>query len=281
MKNYLGIIALLALLIASCTGDSTGINIPCETPTNFTITDYNNLVEVSLGWGENEEEGLWKIEYGLHEYTQGEGNTATTETNSITINGLDFNAAYDFYIRTKCDDGFSDWIGPVTNTPEETSASNALMTANIKGVQYDYMVPFLWQTFTDNAVSISHFGGDPYLKIQGNSTPQDVTLENSKEINIFIPESDWAVGTYNLAAEGGAGSNVNLVYRDINEEDSQAFEGDNGILTITEFNLEERVIRGTFEFTFTQHFVGTGDIEGPFQVLNGTFDYSLDDEFFD
>jgi len=287
MKNKFGLIALLVLIIVGCSGDDTGTSDSCDTPSNFTIVNYTNLVKVDLGWDENEDASLWEIEYGIQGFNQGEGDVVTSEINLVTISNLDFNIAYDFYIRTECGDVFSEWIGPVTNTSEETPQSYALMTANIKGVQYDYMVPFLWGVFTDNAVSIISYGDveEPFLKIQGNSTPQDVTFENSKEINLFIPESNWAVGTYNLGVDNTDNSglpqpHVNLIYNDANQDPTQAYEGEFGELIITEFNLEDRVIKGTFEFTFELYNVNTGELSGPFDCLDGTFEYSLDDEYF-
>ncbi|MCF6306630.1 MAG: hypothetical protein L3J09_01605 [Flavobacteriaceae bacterium] len=288
MKKQFSLIILLTLLIVGCAGDDTEENISCDLPSNFTIVNYTNLVKVDLGWDENENTTFWEIEYALQGFTQGEGTIISSEINSVTINNLSFNAAYDFYIRAKCGNVFSDWIGPVTNTPEETPQSYALMTANIKGIQYDYMVPFLWGVFTDNAVSIISYGDveEPFLRVQGNSTPQDVTFDNSKEINLFIPESNWAVGTYNLGVDntdnsGSPQPHVNLIYNDANQDPTQAYEGEFGELIITEFNLEDKVIKGTFEFTFTLYNVNTGETTGPFDCLDGTFEYSLDDEYFD
>lgn len=51
---------------------------------------------------------------------------------------------------------------------------------------------------------------------------------------------------------------------------------DEGTVTITEFNLIDKVIRGTFEFTYKRYFEDTGQVTGPYNCLNGTFDYSLD-----
>lgn len=168
----------------------------------------------------------------------------------------------------------------------------ALMTANLIGEQFDYMVPFFYPVF-NKAVYIATFTGDDnqekFLHIQGNTTPTGMT-DFTKEVNLYIPESLWSVGTYTLDDDPFAydsnnnttpQANYNMIYNN-GDGSSQTYELDNGgTITIIEFNLQDRIIRGTFEFTFTRYFVGTGEETGPFECLNGTFDYSLDDEYFD
>ncbi|MGV6828310.1 MAG: fibronectin type III domain-containing protein [Flavobacteriales bacterium] len=291
MKNWqlhLSSFLFITLLFTSCNRKDTGIHIECDEPTNFEIVNYTNQTQVDLAWEENDAVDNWQIEYGLIGFSQSEGMIVETESNEKTILGLDFNQAYDFYLRAQCGDGFSDWVGPISNTPEEVLQSHALMTANIKGVQYDYMVPFLWQTFINEAVSIVTFSDNEelYLKIQGNSEPQNSNFDTNKEINIFIPETNWELGTYNLGndyidTEENPQAFVNLVYFDSAQGTFQANEGEFGSITITEFNLEERIIKGTFEFTFTLYDVNTNIETGPFDCLDGTFDYSLDDTYFD
>lgn len=53
-----------------------------------------------------------------------------------------------------------------------------------------------------------------------------------------------------------------------------------GTLVITEFNLIEKVIKGTFEFSFAFENIYTGEVTDPFECINGTFDYSLDHSYF-
>lgn len=164
----------------------------------------------------------------------------------------------------------------------------ALMTANIAGEQFNNMRPNGFNLFNSaiGIVTYSYFSNEDYIRIQGNTTYQNIApTEFTKEITIWIPQSSWSVGTYTLAdsvvdaLETGQTPtpHYGIVYFN-NDEYSQAFE-DEGTITITEFNLEERVIRGTFEFTFRRS--GNNEEIGPFDCMNGTFDYSLDDEYFD
>lgn len=285
LKRFASLL-LITVMLAGCSSKDDNDNVDCNVPSNFVLVDYISLVRVELGWDADDAVSAWEVEYGLTGFTQGEGTIEETDTNSITIRGLVFNAEYDFYLRSACDGSTSDWTGPVSNTSGNSPSSHALMTANIKGVQYNNLVPYLWSLFPDNAVLVRYFSGqdEPYIQIQGNSEPSATTFENTKEINLFIPERAWSPGTYNLGTDyevnGIPQPNVNLVYSDNNEPTAQAFEGDFGTITVTEFNTTTRVIKGTFEFTFELYYTA-GGIGGPFQCLNGTFDYSLDDEFFD
>ncbi|MEM5566206.1 hypothetical protein WNY78_13885 [Psychroserpens sp. AS72] len=165
--------------------------------------------------------------------------------------------------------------------------NEALMTANLDGEQFDVMKPNGYNLFNSaiGMVTYSYANDDDYIRIQGNSTYQNITpSEFTKEITIWIPESSWSVGTYNLADGVVYDDNgvmptphYGIVYFN-NDDYPQAFENE-GSITITEFNLVDRVIRGTFEFTYRRS--GDAGEIGPFNCTNGTFDYSLDADYFD
>ncbi|MCK8479918.1 hypothetical protein [Psychroserpens algicola] len=228
-------------------------------------------------------------------------------TEQVTEALADFNTANELNYTEKCNDYKSalenlqsacgdengqiqaliDGLGDctLTNNPGNIEA---LMTANIAGEQFNLMRPNGFNLFNNaiGMVTYSYFSDEDYIRIQGNSTYQNISpTEFTKEITIWIPQSSWSVGTYTLADsvvdafETGETPtpHYGIVYFN-NDEYPQAFE-EEGTITITEFNLEDRVIRGTFEFSFMRS--GDGVEIGPFQCMNGTFDYSLDDEYFD
>jgi hypothetical protein len=279
-KKLLGILMLCAFTLFQLGCDS-GNDSPtaCDAPTNFEIISYTQQSKVELGWIPNSEQTAWEIEYGHTGFTQGSGTVIQTTTVLTEIANLDNNIAYDFYVRSNCgSNNYSEWVGPVTN--ETNFVSHALMTANLIGVQYNYMVPFTWP-FARKAVIMNGLFS-PGLHIQGNTRPMDTSLANTREINLFIPENLLAVGTYTLDRNSDNGNpHVNLIYNDDPQNYTQAYENDNGTLTITEFNLQTRVIKGTFSFSFTLYNNQTQQETGPFQCINGTFDYSLDDNYFD
>lgn len=277
------IIMLSFLIFFSCSDDSDNpIESSCDSPIDFELIEYSLLSKVELGWNSSSDETEWEIEYGHSGFSQGNGLFVQATSESITISNLDFNIAYDFYIRSVCDTNvYSDWVGPVTNTPN--TQSHALMTANIKGVQYNNLVPFSWNLF-HTAISVTTFENEKYIHIQGNNAPGEASLSNTKEVNLYIPESLWSVGTYVLGNSPVDNnqpiSHVNIVYNSSGET-TQGFERDNGTITITEIDLTNRVIKGTFEFMFDISYPQSNEVLGPFYCLNGTFDYSLDHSYFD
>ncbi|WP_431136580.1 hypothetical protein [Psychroserpens mesophilus] len=172
-------------------------------------------------------------------------------------------------------------------TQNTNPSTQALMTANLNGEQFNDLKPNGFNLFNRaiNIVTFSYANDDDYISIQGNSTYQNVIPNNlTKEITIYIPQSSWSIGTYNLA-EGPVYSDNNvtptphydLVYFD-NDDYSGNIE-EEGSITITEFDLNERIIRGTFEFSYSR--TSDTDVIGPFDCTNGTFEYSLDDDYFD
>lgn len=280
------LLLLIAFVVISCSSDDSIDPVSCENPTNFTLEEYNNASQVVLSWDTDPtDDSTYEIEYGLTGFQQGDGDLKTAITSPTTINGLNINVAYDFYLRRVCIDTTSEFVGPVTNTPGSNNVSFALMTANIAGIQYNSMKPFLFgQTDATRVVTFS--GTDEnFLGIQGNSAFMDATFQNTKEINLFIPESQWAPGTYLLtdtATSGGnAQSNVNIIYNDSSTPTTQAYEEEDGSITITRFDLQERIVEGTFEFRFKLYYVDSGTYSEILECQNGTFRYSLDASFFD
>lgn len=172
-------------------------------------------------------------------------------------------------------------LGDCSQSTGNTADGHALMTANLNGEQFNNLVPF-WYNFTGNAVGIITQPNvtERFLRIQGNSTPSGLT-EFTKEINIFIPENLWSVGTYVLYDDHSDGTNIrayfNIVYFD-NTGYQQAFEIPGGVLNIETFDLVNKVITGTFSFSYER--TNGSDTIGPFECTDGTFDYSLDHDYF-
>ena len=288
MKVKTSIILSLILLIISCSTDNESQNDNCETPTNLEVTSTNGQDQVGLTWDALEGVNLYKIEYGLAGFNQGDGTTENVITSQIFIDNLEVNTAYDFYVSSLCEDGVSDSFGPLNYTIEEDNTTAGVVTfmnAKIAGTQYDNMVPLLFGVTDATRVVNFVTNDEPYLAIQGNSAPNDVTLANTKEINIFIPQSQWATGTYLLYNDSILNeipqSHVNFVYFDNTIEHMQASEEGDGSITITEFNLEERFITGTFEFRFRLTAVSSGETSDIMECQNGVFTYELDADFFD
>ncbi|WP_053991620.1 hypothetical protein [Mangrovimonas sp. TPBH4] len=172
----------------------------------------------------------------------------------------------------------------------EQNSSVALMTANLDGVQYNDMKPNGFNQFEDaiDMATFSGFNDYDYIKLQGNSTYAQIIPDNtSKEINIYIPENAWQEGTYNLAPyptsdeySYGIVPHIDIIF--FYENNIQGYEGElGGTITITNFDLVSRIITGTFEFQYIKVNNNTEEVSGPFNCINGTFNYSLDEDYFD
>ncbi|WP_040757618.1 T9SS-dependent choice-of-anchor J family protein [Winogradskyella psychrotolerans] len=72
---------------------------------------------VAISWENLDLGATFDVEYGIEGFSPGTGSIASTNTNDITITGLDVETTYEFYIRTNCDSsGASDWVGPINAT---------------------------------------------------------------------------------------------------------------------------------------------------------------------
>ena len=277
-SSYVGPIA-----INSSTNDS------CLMPTNLSAVRFaSNLSQINLNWTAIGEATSWEIQYGPQGFVPGNGNSTLTTTNSFQFTGMSLMSAYDFYVRAVCSaTENSNWT-PVVTVPAVTSppiTNYAFMGANVYNVQRNGLRPLLYG-FTQGT-SIDYFDSSeaPYLKMQGNSNYQNPTITpGTFEINIRIPQSQWHPGTYALQGDidvirDGNNSYVHFIQFPAGFVVSGATIS-NGTITVTEFNTTTRRITGTFSFDYISLYNdGTSSSLG--HVTNGTFDYPLDDDFFD
>ena len=167
-----------------------------------------------------------------------------------------------------------------TAAVSQVDNSRALMTANIVGVQQNFMVPYLYN-FTGNDVIVQNNGapaGDTrYLWIQGDTSDNIGTLT---EIDLHIPNDKWVVGTYPLTEtydlSGPSVCQANLVLPYVaGNPDFATVRATGSSITVTEFNLTTKRIKGTFSITYQK-----GGSTTNYQITNGTFNYGLDDSYF-
>ena len=173
-----------------------------------------------------------------------------------------------------------------TQNNVEPAPRRALMTANIAGEQFNNLKPYFYPTSYASIVAWYSSSGvdDAYLHLQGNSAYTSNPIPpTAKQITIIIPERSWNEETHYLSPYRTTEEDIEGVtpyIKYIHGVDSVYTELLPGSITITKFSLVERIIQGTFEFEYNETDYDTGLVEGPF-VINGTFDYSLDDEYFD
>jgi hypothetical protein len=160
--------------------------------------------------------------------------------------------------------------------------SPALMTANIAGVQYNTMVPYLYSVTGDDITVLNSAptaGQFTYVQVQGVTSNN---VASSNQLNLYIPSNLWSPGTYTLfdAIDFETADYCQLLLL----TNYGAAEVTNnvllaGSLTITEFNEVTRRIKGTFSFRYQKSVDGV--VVGDFEVTNGIFNYALDDPYFD
>jgi hypothetical protein len=152
--------------------------------------------------------------------------------------------------------------------------SPAIMTANIEGVQFNNMKPYLYdQTGIDVQVlnNTAPIGAPRYLKIQGVTS--DV-LSTLTDISLYIPNNHWAVGTYPLTEKTNLTTSLlSQAQVDLpNTAGAPIATITAGSFTITEFNITTRRIKGTFTLSYQKS--TTPGVT--YQITTGTIDYGLD-----
>lgn len=269
--------------VGPITINATAVITSCNTPTNLTAVRSAIPTQASLTWNAGGTETSWEIQYGNVGFAVGSGTSVTTTTPSKTITGLAA-TSYDFYVRAKCSaTQNSAWFGPI-NIVAVAAVDNApaLMTANIAGVQFNNMKPYLYGV-TGNDVNVLNNGapaGDPrYLWIQGDTSDNLSTLS---EIDLYIPSNLFAPGTYTLSEVNNFEDVLYCQVKMLTNPGSSISTYNQitgGTITITEFNLVTRRIKGTFSFDYDK--LINSMPSGSFQVTNGTFNYGLDNSYFD
>lgn len=137
------------------------------------------------------------------------------------------------------------------------------MSVNLNGEQYKSLINATKQIGLANATYT-------LVETNGNNEVKYLWLQGEHadfNINIRIPENLWQTGTYPLV-EGLAVDETACFVTFIAEDGYFDFEVE-GELTITNFDLDDRIFEATFSFSSTQN------------MAEGTLDYPLDNEEFD
>jgi uncharacterized repeat protein (TIGR01451 family) len=89
----------------------------CTEPINFEAIQINTS-DITLSWEDYFGSGnTFEIEYGFEGFQQGNGTINSSTGNNLTINNLNADTSYDFYIRSNCDSAEDSlWVGPLTIT---------------------------------------------------------------------------------------------------------------------------------------------------------------------
>lgn len=154
-----------------------------------------------------------------------------------------------------------------SNDDSADNSSRIPMTAKINGEFFELFNPF----GTDEATSSfnTNYPNDQFILLQGrnfNSNNGGIV-----EINVWINRNDLKTGTYNV------GVDTDDVTTHIDLIDLRNFEGENtisGNITITNIDITNKTIEGTFEFNSADG----SDINATINsvVTEGNFNYKYD-----
>lgn len=88
----------------------------CIAPSGLYV-DNVGATSADLGWVQNGTAATWNIEYGVQGFEQGSGTTEEVTSNPYTLEDLQSNTTYEFYVQADCaEGGESAWSGPFSFT---------------------------------------------------------------------------------------------------------------------------------------------------------------------
>lgn len=288
------LLVIVSVLFASCqvepidssllnqiniTGNNQNPNLPSLTTnsiSSITNTTANSGGVITLDGGSpiTERGVVWSINQNPTT-----SNSKTNDGSGIgnftsTLTGLVANTTY--YVRAYATNANGTAYGNEVSFTTASVSSSLFMAGTFNGTAMSNMRPTWYGGSFGGTVEVdvnNDHNGDRYLQLQGDGL-------NGLQLNIWIPESQWQVGTYNLFDHdtyGALNSNAWLIQ---NLSGVSSTDITSGTITILEFNLTSKKIRGTFSFTYYNFMVAGGPNQGPYQVTNGTFDYKLNDPYF-
>ena len=165
--------------------------VACETPINISV-DHVNGTSVDISWSDSQtitENYIWKL------FTEGstDDNDLVSQgsvsggTQTLTIENLEVNTSYDFFVRTNCDaDGLSIWEGPLNFETTALSIFDHILTNNI----LIYPNPTDGHIFIDSdkevvAVKVFSITGQILVE-QLNNNIQEISIEEYESGIYFI-----------------------------------------------------------------------------------------------
>ncbi len=143
---------------------------PFEATTLTTSNVTGNTVD--LAWEADETVTSFQVQYGEQGFTVGEGTTVdVTDTTALTISELNYETAYDFYVRVVCAGDNGVWAGPVSATTapacsDPTNLSFEFTTAQLSWNKGE------WGTPTQYNVRYKEEGAEEYTT--ATVTPVDM-----------------------------------------------------------------------------------------------------------
>lgn len=287
-KKILFLFTILAIMFSSCEsddGDDSPTDSNCEAPTDLTIEILEEDFfgdTVALNWTAGENESQWEITKSASLLSP-EKSFIVDEPQITIVQVLGSDKAV-FTIQSICGDNLSSELVTFPSLDGFAGTQYANMTAEINGQEYNSLKPPTISLGGDASSIITWSGHDGvHLRLLG--TNRSSFSFNGLEINLYINQNEWTIGEYELKGRDNIETdeeNSSFVeYFNLDEPDYYFDVIETGVLNVTNFDREQRIIEGTFSFTYEKSNLGNDTVVVTENVENGTFKYSLDDEFFD
>jgi hypothetical protein len=193
----------------------------CNIPINLSVSEITEASAV-LNWENNNDNLAVNIEYGLTGFTPGDGTVISASQNSISIDELTSDTAYDFYVQASCTvNNEQSEVGtfttnecqiPMNLSVSEIAADNAVLNWENLNDNLDVNVEYGLTGFTpgdgtvisvsENSISIDGLTPDTSYDFYVQAT---CSVDNSQsEVSTFTTNTASPfVGTWNGTYDGG------------------------------------------------------------------------------
>lgn len=179
-----------------------------QCPFEATALNTSNVTgtTVDLTWEADEAAANFQVQYGEQGFAIGEGTSVdVNNANEITINELNYETTYDFYVRVVCEGDNGAWFGPVSATtapacsdPEELSfefvSAQLSWTAGEWGTPAQYNVRYKAENDAEynytSVIPVDMPGYNPFATISGlaSNTTYEMGVQSVCGENM---ESNW------------------------------------------------------------------------------------------
>lgn len=179
-----------------------------QCPFEATALNTSNVTgtTVDLTWEADEAAANFQVQYGEQGFAIGEGTSVdVNNANEITINELNYETTYDFYVRVVCEGDNGAWFGPVSaitapacSDPEELSfefvSAQLSWTAGEWGTPAQYNVRYKAENDAEynytSVIPVDMPGYNPFATISGlaSNTTYEMGVQSVCGENM---ESNW------------------------------------------------------------------------------------------
>lgn len=226
VKQFFPFLAvLMACFFVSCENEPVDPDdapaIACQAPLSFSVSPIINGNSVRIDWDKTSGTNAWEVQYGIDGFAIGTGTTVNFNSASGLINGLVGSVTYDFYIRTRCGEGYySNWVGPISPGSGVSSCANPTNVTAVRSTTDPTIATVACTLAADGNSWQVQFGPAGFTVGSGavlsSSLPTRIIsgLIPTSSYDVYVrsncsdsQNSNW-VGPINIPATGGSTDNL-------------------------------------------------------------------------